>query len=385
MSRPGNTRATTQLPAKAAPSTTAAPRLEVVPSTKKLASGARLPVISVIVPCYNYGRFLEGCVTSVLAQQGVETRLLVIDDCSTDDSAGTGRHVAERDDRVEFRLHRTNMGFTATANEGLEWAQGDYVVILSADDLLVPGALQRAAAVLAKRSNVGMVYGRALYAHEGRRTPRPSGRWRSTAVWSGADWVRLRCRSGYNCVSAPTAVVRRTVQRAVGGYDPACHHAHDLNMWLRIGAVADIAYVRGAPQAIYRVHAASMSHRQEGPLVELRERRVGFDSFFATSAGGIIDGDRLHEVAARTLSRQALWRASRAIDRGENKRLTDDLIDFALDTYADSRSLREWRGLQLRRRIGSGRSLICFPFLATGAVHRLRAYGRWMRLRFRGV
>lgn len=348
--------------------------------------GATQPMVCVVVPCYNYGHLLEGCVASVLAQPGVDVRLLIIDDCSPDDTAVAGARLAEQEDRVEFRRHRENLGLIATANEGLEWAHGDYVVLLSADDLLVPGSLRRATAIMAKHANVGMVYGRALYAHEGRPIPKPSGRWRGADVWAGADWVRLRCRSGYNCASSPAVVVRQTIQRAVGGYDPACCHASDLNMWLRIAAVADIAYVRGVPQAIYRIHARSMMRTQEGPLVDLRERRVGFDSFFIAAAGRFDRLDGLHAIAARTLARQALWRASRVIDRGApDNRLVDELVDFALDTCADTGRLREWRGLRLRQRIGSGRSLAFLPFLATGLLHRLRGYAALMRFRFKGV
>ena len=329
------------------------------------------PTISVIVPCYNYGHFLEGCVASVLAQEGVAVRVLILDDRSTDASADVAERVAGADDRIELRVHTTNMGFVGTANEGLDWARGDYVLILSADDLLAPGALRRAATVLERQTNIGMVYGRAVYAQEGRPLPTPSARRLGTGVWSGGDWVRLRCRAGHNCVSAPTAVVRNSVQHEVGGYDPACRHAHDLNMWLRIAAVSDVAHVR-AHQAIYRVHAASLSHSLEGPLVDLRERRIAFEAFFATGASGLDRALPLRAVAARELARQALWLASRTIDRGEEGPLTKEFIDFALDTYPNSRGLREWRGLALRHRIGSGRSRFFPPFLVTGAAHRWR-------------
>src|SRR5271165_4922406 len=75
------------------------------------ASIANLPTVSVIVPSYNYGHFLEGCVTSVLQQEAVDTRILVIDDGSTDGSAQVGRRLAEQNERVEFRQHTANAGF----------------------------------------------------------------------------------------------------------------------------------------------------------------------------------------------------------------------------------------------------------------------------------
>src|SRR5437879_6166396 len=101
--------------------------------------------VDVVVPCYKYGHFLHECVGSVLAQDGVEVRVLIIDDDSPDDSAAVAAGLAAGDDRVGFRRHATNRGHIATYNEGLlGWAEGDYALLLSADDVLTPGALGRA-------------------------------------------------------------------------------------------------------------------------------------------------------------------------------------------------------------------------------------------------
>lgn len=346
-----------------------------------------LPTVSVIVPSYNYAAVLDGCVTSVLGQEGVDVRVLVVDDCSPDHTEAVGRALAERDDRVEFRRHAANVGLIGTANEGLEWAEGELALLLSADDLLTPGALARAAEVMRRNPRVGLVYGRAPYWNDGGPLPSMSGRWSGTRVWSGADWARLLCRSAQNCISSPEAVVRTAVQRAVGGYDPNCEHASDLNMWLRIAAVSDVAHIRGAPQAVYRIHADSMLRSGHGPLRDLRERRKAFDSFFASGAEALPDAARLRELACRALARQALWRASRGVDRdlvgGSEDFPLEQLVEFALDVYPRARTLPEWRGLQLRRRIGAGRSGWFPPFLATGAAHRLRlhvARARWARM-----
>jgi Glycosyl transferase family 2 len=345
----------------------------------------RLATVSVIVPCYNYGHFLEGCIASVMDQRGVDVRLLVIDDCSTDDSVDVAIRLAERDDRIELRRHRENVGLIGTANEGLEWAEGDYVVLLSADDLLTPGSLERATAVMSEHANVGMVYGRTLFGREGRPLPEPQGKWRSTKLWSGKYWIRTRCRSGHSCISSPEVVVRNTVQQAVGEYDSACHHTSDLNMWLRIAAVADVAYIRGAPQAIYRIHGDSMLRSDATPMLDLRERRAAFDSFFARCASTLEEHDRLQRMAQRTLARQALWQASRAVDRGTTDGLVDELTRFAFEVCPDTRRLREWRGLRLRKWIGAGRSLLFIPFIATGVAHRLRSHAGQARWRFTGI
>src|SRR5580692_6786433 len=100
--------------------------------------------IDVIVPCYNYGRFLDQCVNSVLGQVGVDVRVLVIDDASPDNTAEIAAALAREDPRVNVVRHNKNKGHIKTYNEGIEWASADYMLLLSADDYLLPGALARA-------------------------------------------------------------------------------------------------------------------------------------------------------------------------------------------------------------------------------------------------
>jgi hypothetical protein len=349
------------------------------------------PTVRVVVPCYRYASELPGCVESLLAQRGVEVRVLIVDDASPDETPTVAARLMEADERVEYRRHLRNSGLIATANEGLEWAvDGDYVVLISADDLLVPGALARAVEVMEREPGVGMVYGHAPYFEAEKPQPRRGRRWRGTKVWSGAEWIRLRCHAGHNCISSPEVVVRASTQATVGGYDPECTHASDLNMWLRIAAVADIAYVQGTAQALYRVHADSMLRSAmgsaDGALTDLRERRTAFERFFSLVPGdGGLDLPGLERAARRTLARQALWQASRGTDRDDPTVPVDDLIAFALETCPEARRLREWRGMELRRRIGAGRSGKFPPFLATGALHRLRSHVGKLRWRLSGV
>ena len=145
--------------------------------------------VSVIIPCYNYASFLPACLESVLSQ-GVDVAVLIIDDCSTDDTPTVGAALAA-DPRVTFRRHEQNIRHIATYNEGLDWANGDFTVLLSADDLLTPGAL-------AAR---GRGHGRAPVGRHGLR-PRPLVRIARRSA-RGARW------------RGPTArVPRRRLDRA---------------------------------------------------------------------------------------------------------------------------------------------------------------------------
>lgn len=119
-----------------------------------------MSTVDVVVPCYNYGRYLRACVDSILTQRDVDVRILIIDDMSNDSSEEVGRALAREDARVTYRRHTVNQGHIKTFNEGIiDWATADYTLLLSADDMLTPGALARAAQALNRHPEAGLVCG----------------------------------------------------------------------------------------------------------------------------------------------------------------------------------------------------------------------------------
>jgi len=312
----------------------------------------------------------------------VAVRLLVIDDASCDDTAQIGEELAATDRRIEFLRHKTNKGHIATYNEGLiGWSTGKYTVLLSADDMLAPGSLSRAVRIMDSDEKIGMVYGRAIHFEQEAELPTIFTAERGHVRFAGADWLKARCKAGYNVISSPEVVVRRSVQHTVGGYRPELPHAGDLEMWLRIAAVSDIAYVRGLPQAFYRVHRASMFRTQyQTGLLDLHQRKAAFDSFFLHHRN-VGAGKPLCDWANRALAREALWDACRAYDHNRvNEAHILELTEFARTTYANAVSLSEYAALRRRRILGP---VVCNRtqlFLATAAARRLQ---RWYRRRRR--
>ena len=130
-----------------------------------------------------------------------------------------------------------------------------------------------------------------------------------------------------------------------------------------------------------------MSRSDPSVVLSLRERRIAFHSAFARVADTLEDGPVLQRMSDRALARQALWRASRTIDRDltDAPDSVDDLARFALDAYPDARRLREWRGLTIRRRLGAGRSRWFLPFVATGIAHRVHGHIAEIKLRALGL
>jgi Glycosyl transferase family 2 len=344
------------------------------------------PSVSVVIPCYRYGHYLADSVGSVLEQHDVEVRVLVIDDASPDDSAEVARRLAAEDDRVEVHVHPENRGHIATYNEGLiDWADCDYSVLLSADDVLAPGALARATAVLEAHPRIGFAYGHAVYWTDGR--PRPPARMTptGTTVWAGQDWLRIICGLGHSVVSSPEVVVRTSLQQQIGGYLPELPHTGDLEMWMRFAAHADVAFIKGVDQAYYRIHGAQMT-TERVTLVDLQQRRAAYDALFDHYGSRIPNGERLRLRADRQMAKEALWGACRAYERGRMDSVPEaDLVEFALATYPAASRLPEYWGLLWRRKAGPRAARYLQPLMVSAVHRRVRKELWWRRWERQGV
>jgi glycosyltransferase involved in cell wall biosynthesis len=345
--------------------------------------------VSVVIPCYKYGHFLADCVASALDQQpGVDVRVLIIDDCSPDDSAEQARVIAARDSRVEVVVHEVNKRHIATYNEGLlDWADGDYSVLLSADDRLTPGALTRAVALLDANPNVGFVYGRPVrFQHPG---PPPPARTavRGHTVWPGQWWLARRFREGHGCITSPEVVVRTKLQQQVGGYDPELPQTGDIEMWMRLAAHADVGYVRGVDQAYYRVHGNNM-HAVDftGQLDGVRNVKAAYDAVLERCADLLPDRAELASTIHHNLARQALRKAGRAYDRGRTGTVpVDELVAFAAECWPGYERLPEYRTLRLRQRIGARTMPYLQPLVLTAVARKAQEWLWWQSWKRRGI
>lgn len=323
-----------------------------------------------------------------MSQRQVQVRALIIDDASSDDTAEVATDLTLSDPRVEFIQHKINRGHIATYNEGLlNWSKADYVVLLSADDMLSPDCLMRATGIMDADKSIGMVYGRAVHFREESELLRRRSGKVSYKVWSGAEWIERRCQSGCNVISSPEVVVRGCVQRSLGGYLPELPHAGDLEMWLRIAAVGDIAYIRRVPQAFYRVHAASMLRtKYKHGLADLQQRKAAFDTFAFNHQGLMKDLDRLHDSANKSLAREALWDACRAYDQDRvTESYVPELVAFALSAHTEARKFPEYGALCRRQRVGPKMCKRTQIFVAAAIVRRVRAWVRRQRRKREGV
>lgn len=105
--------------------------------------------LSILVPVYNVEPFLEECIESVMNQVGQGVEVLVLDDCSTDDSWPLMQKLAQRwPGRIQLLQHSSNAGLSAARNTMLEAAQGQYLWFLDSDDKLQPGSVKALANIV---------------------------------------------------------------------------------------------------------------------------------------------------------------------------------------------------------------------------------------------
>jgi glycosyltransferase involved in cell wall biosynthesis len=221
-----------------------------------------MPEVSVVIPTYNTAHYLGEAIDSVLIQSFRDIDILVIDDGSTDETEAL---MCRYGPPVRY-IRQPNGGVAAARNRGIAEARGRYVAFLDADDVWQPQKLERQLAALAKQHSNARICYTAFIAVTTDLIPlgkHPSQR-------SGTVLEDLLTLG--NVVGTPsTVLVERTLMTEEGGFDPALSQCADWDLWVRLAAVTDFAYV-DEPLVGYRQHGNNMS--RNAPLLEQDSVRV---------------------------------------------------------------------------------------------------------------
>ena len=225
-----------------------------VPVTDELMSGN--PLVSVIVPCYNQGRYLNTAITSVIAACGQQVEIIVVDDGSTD--ARTQRDLV---DCVQLapgvvRVHRqVNQGLSGARNTGVALARGQFVQFLDADDVLVPGKIDAQLAQLQTNPRLDVSICNFLLCDESCTEFTKPGEAIAQFDLSLQDFL-YRWERGFS-IPIHCGLFRRSVL-PTAPFDTGARAKEDWLFWTGLAmAGTRFAYIHGH-WAIYRQHAASM-------------------------------------------------------------------------------------------------------------------------------
>ncbi|MCB1226781.1 MAG: glycosyltransferase family 2 protein [Verrucomicrobiales bacterium] len=222
--------------------------------------------VSVIIPAYNYQRYLAETVQSALAQDYPgPLEVVVVDDGSTD---GTGEVAGQFGGRIRYH-RKVNGGLSAARNTGMEIAAYDWVLFLDADDLLEPHAVRSLVdardTTLPCPAVIGSL-GRMIDA-EGAFTSPGIARDGSVETFAARDFV-LRNRF------PPIALADRRVLLAAGGFDPALRASEDRDMWIRAATAGPVCRLNATLHR-KRDHGSNMSRqaqRQTESILQVLEK-----------------------------------------------------------------------------------------------------------------
>lgn len=224
----------------------------------------KTPLISVIVPSYNYAQFLPAAVASLQAQTLPDWECVIVDDGSTDDTREVVQNLAARDSRVRC-IHQSNAGLSAARNAGLRACAGQFIQFLDADDLLEPRKFEQQSGWLIEHSETDMVYGSARFFpsdNPDERRHRIMGEnkpWMPEVSGRRAETLPVLIRE--NIMPVNCALLRAEVIASVGYFDETLPTIEDWDFWLRC-ALRDKAFHFqdfAESRALVRFHPASMS------------------------------------------------------------------------------------------------------------------------------
>lgn len=315
------------------------------------------PVVTVLMPTFNAGRYIAEAMHSVLQQTFTALELLVIDDGSTDDTPTI--LAGFTDPRVRYVRHEQNRGLVAVLNEGLDRATTAYIARMDADDVMRPDRLEKQVRLLEQDAGVAVVASTVdLIDADGA----PGGIWDTDrATLTEADIRAMMPRT--NCIAHPGVMIRRSALGRLR-YDAKQYGAEDWDLWLRLLARGGRIVKIAEPLLAYRIHPASVmaGSKRKAPL-ELRLLHARHRYLLGEWTRGQFSSLHPRVIGAqlRTLAHHVLYNMLPPIARDVYRSLTYSPFKLIAEHRLLHKTLAEWQG----------RHAFAFPYFNTGGAEQV--------------
>lgn len=203
--------------------------------------------ISVCIPTYNGAKYVGEAITSVLAQTLPDFELVIVDDCSTDQTETVVKSFDDK--RIKFFKNPVRLGLVGNWNKCIELARGEYICIFHQDDIMLPENLMEKMTLLDANPTVGLVHSSVFQIDAAGNVisdwwyfkPEPG----EHGVHQGVAYFK-KLLLGVNIIACPSVLVRRECYEKLGYFDPRLPFTADWEMWLRITLFYDVAYLTQA-------------------------------------------------------------------------------------------------------------------------------------------
>lgn len=226
------------------------------------------PLVTIIIPAYNYQKFLPETITSVLAQKYQNFELIVVDDGSTDKTKDVVTEFVANDSRIKY-FYQPNTGLSAARNLGIKNAKGEYIQFLDADDLLSDLKLSLQVEQMEKDARIDISYTMAYYFVDGN-----VAKLYNSIALKQDDWMPKLNASGYevlemlvkqNIMPVNSVLIRTSSLRKIGFFDQSLKSLEDWDFWISCAFKEfNFAFLPLEEAfALIRVHQNSMSQNRK--------------------------------------------------------------------------------------------------------------------------
>lgn len=192
-----------------------------------------MPKVTVTMPSYNHEAFIAEAIQSVLNQTFQDFEILIVDDCSTDNSVDIIKSF--KDPRITLIVNSKNKGVCYGHNLMIKLAKGEYIAVINSDDVWEPFKLEEQVNFLDNNANYGAVFSNVEFIREDGSI---------FDSYHGYDWFNSQNKSRYewlrsffyleNHLAHPTAVIRREAHEEVGNYNLLIALSQDYHLWIRL-------------------------------------------------------------------------------------------------------------------------------------------------------
>jgi glycosyltransferase involved in cell wall biosynthesis len=205
------------------------------------------PLVTIICLCYNQEDYVLESLSSALNQDYLSIELIIVDDCSTDNSKSVIEKWLLDFPQIQFIANKINLGSTKSFNKALKEANGKYIIDLAADDILLPICItsQIEAFKNSTFKNLGVVYGNVELISERSQFQSyyfPVDSFHKVMKERKTGDIYKSVLSGGDSICSVSAMVKKTVFDHLDGYDETLFY-EDLDFWIRASRVYDFDFI----------------------------------------------------------------------------------------------------------------------------------------------
>jgi len=236
------------------------------------------PRLSILMPTYNVGRFLSEAIESVLAQTFNDFEIIIIDNCSTDNTMAIIEEYTARDRRVRYLVNDRNVGMVNNWNRCLMEAEGEFIKFVFADDKLCSSdTLERMVNALESDSDIVLVASARVIIDENSQEVGVTSYFRDGSLGDGKQVINCCLKYNRNLIGEPTAVMFRSCD-ATRGFALEYRQLVDLEMWFYLLEKGKFAYI-AEPMVAFRIHPHQQTQQNRDCREVLPDNMLLTDSY----------------------------------------------------------------------------------------------------------